>query len=87
VVWWVLMIAAVFIPLMLQVMLQGPGIMSALVGKNSANYITTSYATGAVEGVNYVGGLAGNNDGDGGGMTNSYATGKVTGTGTMSEVW
>lgn len=49
-----------------------------LAGLNGGT-ITQSYATGAVSGYNYVGGLVGHQNG--GSLTQSYATGAVTGTG------
>lgn len=60
--------------------------VGGLVGDNSGGVITDSYATGAVAGGNYVGGLVGSHDYDGSaiGIKNTYASGAVTGSG--SEV-
>lgn len=51
-----------------------------LVGRISGGSVIESYAAGAVNGHNRVGGLAGGSDA-GGTVNNSYATGSVTGTG------
>ena len=52
--------------------------LGGLVGYNNSGAITDSYATGNVIGDDYLGGLVGYND-DGGTITNSSATGEVTG--------
>ena len=59
--------------------------VGGLVGWSRSGTVNASYATGAVQGSDDVGGLVGYNDwyGDNNGaiITNSYATGSVTGTG------
>jgi len=50
--------------------------IGGLVGYNNG-YITNSYSTGSVSGIDYVGGLAGNNWSST--ITNSYSTGSVNG--------
>ena len=50
--------------------------VGGLVGWIDDGMVSGSYATGAVTGDNYVGGLVGDNSGD---ISNSYATGSVTG--------
>jgi hypothetical protein len=54
-----------------------PGIAGGLVGINHSNgVVSVSFATGSVNAAGLSGGLVGENDG---GVTNSYATGSVTG--------
>ena len=59
--------------------------VGGLVGWSRSGTVNASYATGAVQGADDVGGLVGLNDwygnNDGAIITNSYATGSVTGTG------
>ncbi len=59
--------------------------VGGLVGWSRAATVNASYATGAVQGADDVGGLVGDNDWYGNSVgaiiTNSYATGSVTGTG------
>ena len=59
--------------------------VGGLVGWNRAGTVNASYDTGAVQGSDDVGGLVGDNDwygnATGSVITNSYATGSVTGTG------
>ena len=58
---------------------EGDRYVGGLVGRSSSSgNIRNSHATGAVEGNDRVGGLVGRNNGK---ITNSYATGSVTGTG------
>jgi filamentous hemagglutinin family protein len=62
--------------------------VGGLVGYNNGGNISSgSYASGSVSGASYVGGLVGyNNSGESGGtISNSYATGAVTGTGTSTS--
>ncbi len=51
--------------------------VGGLIGVGLSGTVSNSYATGVVSGANYVGGLAGRNDGA---TNNSYATGNVSGT-------
>ncbi len=50
--------------------------VGGLIGVSLSGTVSNSYATGVVSGANYVGGLAGRNDGA---TNNSYATGNVSG--------
>ena len=65
---------------LLNVDIKGAKNVGSLAGWNFAGSIANSYATGAVNGNDYVGGLVGSNDGS---IANSYATGSVVGKGTV----
>ena len=65
---------------------RGSSVVGGLVGKNEGNRITNSYATASVTGTgNNVGGLVGRNVGTAF-IMNSYATGRVEGSGSSSNV-